>query len=421
MATYSIKAEKMVFGGDCIGKIEGKTVFIPFAIPGETLEVEITKDLRDYSIAKIASIQEPSPYRVLPFCQYYGTCGGCNMQHIQTDYQSKLRAEILKEAFEREGVATPDIQIVTGPAQQYRSRFQFHDGGLMARQSNEIIPIASCPCAAPEINAFLTEIPYEERPKGRTHIFASNKITSIPKGYDKIVIAQEEAARQKKEKKLPEITAGGRKLKKQKKIRPRFEGTTVNPQNLCTVCLNEKNITFDVQGFFQSNMTVLEQAIPLVTEGLHGKNVLDMYAGAGTFSVFLAESFEHICLVEHNKNAIVYAEQNLATTGKPGCTHESYGLSGDVWVTYHAANHVQRHGEFDAVVIDPPRSGMEKSVCQWLCASDIPLIRSLSCDIATHARDAKFLTRAGYHMEKLFLLDFYPQTCHIESLAWFSK
>ena len=416
MATYTIKAEKMVFGGDCIGKIEGKTVFIPYSIPGETLEVEITKDTRDYSVARIVSVKEPSPYRTLPFCQYYGTCGGCNMQHIETEYQSKLRSEILKDAFEREGVEIPEIQIIKGSSQQYRTRFQFHDGGLMARQSNEIIPITACPCATPEINKYLKEIPYEERPEGRVHVFASNKIVSIPEDYDKIVIAQEEIAQKKKAKKLQEQTAGGRKLKKQKKIKPRFEGTTVNPQNLCTVCLNGKNITFDVQGFFQSNLDVLEQAIPHITEGLGGKNVLDMYSGAGTFSVFLADLFENVCLVEHNRDALVYAEQNLA-----GLKHESYGLSGDTWIKYHAEKHIQRNGEFDAVVIDPPRSGMEKSVCQWLCNSNIPQIRSISCDIATHARDAKFLTRAGYRLEKLFLLDFYPQTCHIESLAWFSK
>ncbi|MCR5764053.1 MAG: RsmD family RNA methyltransferase [Treponema sp.] len=416
MATYTIKAEKMVFGGDCICKIEGKTVFVPYAIPGETLEVEIIKDLRDYSIAKICSIKEPSQYRVIPFCQYYGKCGGCNMQHIQTDYQSRLRADILKDAFEREGVEIPEIQIIKGNPQQYRSRFQFHDGGLMARQSNEIIPIETCPCATPEINAYLREIPYEERPKGRVHVFASNKITSIPEGYDKIIIANEEAAQKKKERKMQERSPSGRKLKKQKKIKSRFEGTTVNPLNLCTVSLRGKNITFDVQGFFQSNIDVLEQAIPNVTEGLNGKNVLDMYAGAGTFSVFLADLFENVCLVEHNRDALVYAEQNLS-----GLKHESYGLSGDTWIKYHAEKHIQRNGEFDAVVIDPPRSGMEKSVCQWLCSSGIPDIRSISCDIATHARDAKFLTRAGYRIEKLFLLDFYPQTCHIESLAWFTK
>lgn len=416
MSTYTIQAEKMVFGGDCIGKVEGKTVFVPYAIPGETLEVEITKDLRDYSVAKIVSVKEPSAHRVLPFCPSYGVCGGCNMQHIQQDYQTELRVNILKDAFEREGVKIPEIQVIKGNPKNYRSRFQFHDGGLMERQSNNIIKIDACPCATPEINKYLAEIPYEERPEGRVHVFGSDKIVSIPEDYDRIIIAQEEIQQKKKAKKVMERTPNGRKLKKQKKIKPRFEGTSVNPQNLCTVQINGKNITFDVQGFFQSNMEVLEKTIPEALAGLSGKNVLDMYAGAGTFSVFLADLFENVCLVEHNRDALVYAEQNLM-----GTKHESYGLSGETWIKYHAESYMQRNGSFDAVVIDPPRTGMEKAVCQWLCSSDIPQIRSISCDIATHARDAKFLTRAGYNLEKLFLLDFYPQTCHIESLAWFSR
>lgn len=416
MTTYTIKAEKMVFGGDCIGKADGKTVFIPYSIPGETLEVEITKDTRDYSVARIVSIKEPSPDRVLPFCPYYGKCGGCNMQHIRQERQTELRIDILKDAFEREGVSIPEIQVIKGSPRNYRARFQFHDGGLMEKQSNSILGIESCPCATPEINAFLREIPFAERPKGRVHVFGSDRIVSIPEGYDRLVIAQEENIQKKRERKLPERTPGGCKVKKQKKIKSRFEGTTVNPMNLCTVRLNGKDITFDVQGFFQSNIEVLEKTIPFVTGNLSGRNVLDMYSGAGTFSVFLADQFENVCLVEHNKDALVYAEQNMA-----GKRHESYGLSGEVWTKYHAEGHINRNGPFDAAIVDPPRSGMEKSVCQWLCSSDIPQIRSLSCDIATHARDAKFLTKAGYRIEKIFLLDFYPQTCHIESLAWFYK
>ena len=211
-------------------------------------------------------------------------------------------------------------------------------------------------------------------------------------------------------------TPGGSKLKKQKKIKVRYSGTVSDAMTSCTVSLLGKNLTFDVQGFFQSNLGLLEKAIPLIIEGLEGKNVLDMYSGSGTFSVFLADKFENVTLVEHNKNAIVYAEQNMA-----GKKHESYGLSGEVWIKYHSENCIKTSGKFDACVIDPPRSGMEKSVCQWLQKSGIQSIRSLSCDIATHARDIKFLSKSGYELKKLYLLDFYPQTCHIESLAILEK
>lgn len=416
MSTEIITTEKMAFGGDCIAKINGKTVFVPYSIPGEKLEVEIIKDTRDYSVARIVSIIEPSLHRVIPFCKFYGKCGGCNMQHIDTDYQTELRSQIIKDTFEKEGVEVPQTEVIKGSAKNYRSRFQFHSGGLMEKQTNNVIPLDCCPCATEEINHYLKEVPVEQRPAGRVHVFASNKITSIPEGFDKIIIAEEQAVQKRKpEKKMPERTSNGRKLPKQKKIKPRFTGTTVNPANICTVNLLEKNITFDVQGFFQSNLEVLEKTIPVITQGITG-NVLDMYAGAGTFSVFLADKAQNLCLVEHNRDALVYAEQNLV-----GKIHESYGLSGDTWVKYHAESYINRNGNFDAVVIDPPRTGMEKSVCQWLCSSQIPQIKSLSCDIATHARDAKFLIRSGYKLEKLFLLDFYPQTCHVESLAWFTK
>ena len=100
-----------------------------------------------------------------------------------------------------------------------------------------------------------------------------------------------------------------------------------------------------------------------------------------------------------------------------GKGHVSYGLSGANWVK----NCASMCGEFDACVIDPPRSGMEKEVCDYLCKSGIPQIRSLSCDPATHARDCAKLIAAGYSLEAIYLLDFYPNTSHIESLAVFVK
>ena len=420
MPTYKITAEQMVTGGDCISSIDGKKVFVPLAIPGEELEIEITKEFRDYSLGRIVSVLSPSPHRVQPFCPLYGTCGGCNMMHIDCARQQKLRTSILREAFLREGLEVPEIEVVAGSDRGYRARFQLHDGGLMERGSNNIIRLDSCDCATPEVNRYLSEIPPADRPRGRVHLFGSSAITSIPEGYDKIVIAHEEERQKRKEERLqkaaPRRTANGRPLKKQKKIKPRFEGTTFDPANRCTIGLLGKEISFDVQGFFQSNLELLGKAIPLITGGLSGGNALDIYAGVGTFSVFLADSFKQVCLVEHNRDALAWAETNLA-----GKAHESYGVSADSWIQNHASQFTSRNGPFDAVVVDPPRSGMEKSVSSFLAASGIPHIRSLSCDAATQARDVAALVRGGYRLDRLFLLDFYPQTCHIESLAWLSR
>ncbi len=204
-----------------------------------------------------------------------------------------------------------------------------------------------------------------------------------------------------------------KKKKKNKKIKLKenhyFSGTVASPENTMTVELGGHKLSFDVRGFFQSNLFVFEKVCRLITSLLPGgKNILDMYSGCGSISAFLTEKYENVVLVEHNRDAIVFAEQNLT-----GTKHVSYGLSGAAWVKTCAAT----LPPFDAVTIDPPRSGMEKEVCQWLCASKIPLILSLSCDPATHARDCAHLIKAGYNLKQMYLLDFYPNTSHIESLC----
>ena len=87
----TIITDKMVFGGKSLGKINGKNVFVPYAVPGEKLEIEITEEKKDYDNARIVSVIESSPHRVEPACRYYGKCGGCNMMHIDSEFQKELR------------------------------------------------------------------------------------------------------------------------------------------------------------------------------------------------------------------------------------------------------------------------------------------------------------------------------------------
>ncbi|MBQ8014049.1 MAG: class I SAM-dependent RNA methyltransferase [Treponema sp.] len=406
--SFIVKTEKMVAGGDCLARVNGKNVFIPYALPDEELEIEITKSFRDYDLAKITKILTPSPHRVQPFCPLYGSCGGCNLQHIDSEYQIELRKSIIKDCFEREGVTCPTIEVISSENQNYRSRIQLTDGGFNKKESNEIVSLESCPIATKEINGYLQNMAQSDRPRGRVHLFGDERIL----GEKKVIVAQE------REKAAREIKVQGASSKRKEKLRLQanrhFAGTFLNQNNRCQVNLLGKSIAFDVQGFFQSNLSVLEKTLSQVTRNMGGRNLLDMYSGCGTFSVFLADFFDKVCMVEHNRDAIVFAEENLR-----GKNHESFGLSGENWIKFSAENYIAGNGPFDAVVIDPPRSGMEKAVCQWLCRSKIPQIRSVSCNPSTHARDARFLVKAGYRLSKLYLLDFYPHTAHIESLANF--
>ena len=405
MEPVTVKTEKTVFGGNTIAKIGTKTVFIPYSLPDETLSINIVQHKNDYDNAEIIKILEPSPERKNPECKYYGSCGGCNMMHIKSEYQRELRKQMLSDTFAANKIELPEIQVVYGPDFNYRSRFQFTDGGLCQKNSNNVIAVDECLCAEPAINEYLASTPVEKRPSGRTHFFASEK--AVDKG---IKITDENAKNGESVKNNRQFNKNSKKYKfKENKY---FAGTVLSPEDTMTVMLNGRNISFDVRGFFQSNLFVFEKVLDILTQSLpHAENVLDMYAGCGAISCFLGQNFKNVTLVEHNRDALVFAEQNMA-----GISHTSYGLSGANWVKTCA----QTCPAFDAAVVDPPRSGMEKEVLDYFCKSRIPFIAYLSCNPSTQSRDCAKLLQAGYTIQSSYLLDFYPNTSHIESLVLLS-
>lgn len=407
MDLQNIITEKIVFGGNSLGKINGKNVFVPYTLPGEELEVRIAEQKKDYDIAEIVNIVKPSENRVKPECKYYGICGGCNMMHIDYQAQVEYRKKMLSEMLQKNGVqvSVEEITAITGPSTGYRARFQINDGGLSERRKNTIIPVESCLCAESTVNAYFANNKFEYRPKGRCHLFGSEKMVS-ENGKP------EEAVLYIPEEKKEERNIGSRKKVKQKKNRY-FAGTVDSPENSITVQIADKKISFDVRGFFQSNLYVFEKTCCLIRDLLEeSDNILDMYAGCGSLSVFAKDKAKKITLVEHNRDALVYAEKNLS-----GLNHTSYGLSGETWVKTCAAS----LGTFDSIVIDPPRSGMEKAVLDYLVHSGTNQIISMSCDPATHSRDIARLISAGYKIKNVYLLDFYPNTSHIESLIELRK
>ena len=403
METLEVHTEKTVFGGNTIAKIDSKTVFIPYALPDETLTVNIVQHKNDYDNAEIVKIVKPSPYRKQPECEYYGICGGCNMMHIQNDYQKELRKQMLIDSFNTAKIPFPEeITTISGPDFGYRARFQLTDGGLCLKNDNQVIKIKKCLCAEEPINEFLTKTQDAQRPEGRVHLFGSEKCG------DELKINFEENKTVNKNR-LVGKTSKKLKLKENK----HFAGTVISPENTVSVKLLDKNISFDVRGFFQSNLFVFEKVLALITDLLPGgDNILDMYSGCGSISTFIADKYKNTVLVEHNRDAIVFAEQNMQ-----GKSHQSYGMSGEAWVK----NCASACPAFDACVVDPPRSGMEKGVLDYLAKGDIPLILYLSCNPSTQSRDCKTLVSKGYKITKLFLLDFYPNTSHIESLAVLEK
>lgn len=409
MSELELVCEKMIAGGDCLSHHEGKTVFVRGAIPGERVSVCIIEEKRDFLRAAVTRVLEASPKRIVPRCPYYGVCGGCNLQITDVTSQRALKVGIVRDSLLRAGLdadAIPPIDVVGGDEWEYRNRFRLHDGGLKERAGNKIVRLDDCPVAAPSIRDYL-----------RAHPFVAGEDIQLFSGNNGVVSAVKtigtgssgnaKAAHSGKPRNAND------KPRNAKQARCVFAGSVINEETKCTVNVCGKPITFDVQGFFQSNMAMLEQTVGLVTRNMGGARCADVYSGVGTFSVFLAEKFEELYLIEHNRNALLFAAVNLGFMNLTGKKHFDYGVSGAKWAALKEARL-----PFDAVVIDPPRSGMEKEVRAWLKESNTPQIRALSCDPVTFARDcADLCLGGGYVLESLTLLDYYPQTSHIETLA----
>lgn len=372
--------DKIVAGGSCITRIDGKAVFVPFSLPGETLELEIIHSRKDYSFAQIVSIIEPSPHRVTPFCPLFTQCGGCSLQMADDEYQKDLLLAILHDVLFRAHVEPEqEIGIESGASSEYRSRFQFHrtrDGkiGFNAGSSNTIIPVCDCAIAVPVIrnalqNGTLSRSVSHCNTADRFHVF----------GYNEKIWHE--------------------------------DGATD-----CLVTMLESPIRFDVRGFFQSNLPMLERLISSVCgsdNSFSGNRLLDFYSGVGTFSIFAGKNFKETVLVEHNAESLEMAQINLESRTKKTTL---CAVSDEKW---HA--HPASRLSYDAAIIDPPRQGLSKNAIEWFSASKIPDIRYVSCDPVTFARDASKLIAAGYRLKKVTLFDFYPQTHHIETLGFFER
>lgn len=374
-----IITEKMVVGGSCIAHLNGKVIFIPFSLPNETHEIRITEEKKDYNKALTTSILDPCAQRISPRCPYFGRCGGCNLQMTTTEYQQELKIGILTNTLERAGIYDfPRIELVKGPDFEYRSRFQFHvqnekNIGLKEALGSKIIPLHDCPIAVPVIRKALQDGSLAHRAvnahqKERFVVFSQGDNLFI-EGEDKPCFAE--------------------------------------------IC--GKKIDFAVQGFFQSNLFLLEklvQTIQNIALKTATKNLLlDFYAGVGTFASFISKNFTKTILVEQSSTALAYAQQNCSPS-----TIECLSIKDSLWPTAKQARLA-----FDLAIIDPPRLGLSKTALDWFCSKGPALLLYVSCDPVSFARDSKKLIHAGYVLENLQLYDFYPQTHHIESLGVFSR
>ncbi|MEO6098320.1 MAG: class I SAM-dependent RNA methyltransferase [Fibrobacteria bacterium] len=457
-----ITIEKLVPGGEGMARHDGKVIFVPMVLPGETVRVRLTESKQDFARGIAVEILAPSPDRALPGCSVFGRCGGCDWQHISYEAQLRFKVAIVKDALKRTGgLEFPGLAIEAGKPWRYRNRIQVHrgpsgQGGFRARTSHDVVGVSTCPVSAEAFDRlFPRPVPagtgagqpsaegagpirrseaagpeVGDRPrrdardpdrKDRTDHEGrrfSAWTHTLPDGGERFLISQEPGLTGPGLLLPPAADASDRGgatnpgLEEHHPSRPvpeylgpRVQGT----EGVITAPVLGKTIRFDLRCFFQSNLEMTEKLIPYALDGLSGEEALDLYCGVGLFGAFLKDRFARVLAVEENPISLEYALGNIGDT--------QHFLRGRVEDLIREERGPLASGRPDAVVVDPPRDGLDAAVRDYLIVKRPPKLVYVSCNPVTLARDLKILLAAGFVLDDLRLFDFYPQTAHVESVA----
>jgi 23S rRNA (uracil1939-C5)-methyltransferase len=454
--------EKMLYGGEGLARLpvdeappgesandrgRGKAVFVPFVIAGEKVEASLTEQKTGFARATADAIVEPSPHRVQPDCPYFGQCGGCHYQHIAYEQQLEIKKDILRETLRRTAkIEFPDeITVHASPPWHYRNRTRLQvqtrpafSAGYFRDASHNLLPVEQCPISSPLINRGISTFWQHGRagkvPEGLREIefFADAKDSQLLVQVSCSAHARRAAVRAWAEDlsgSMPEI-AGVIVFRETKPNanRPAGNKTGANPEKLVTV--GADHLTYQTQSasyrvtagsFFQTNRFLAGELLKIVTDSRSGGLALDLYAGVGLFSTTLACDFRHIVSVEPSQTSSADLAYNLPSNGKAAqATAEQYLIRLQNAQRSRANTALPQDArqiadQPDLVVVDPPRSGLGESVARLLANLGAPRITYVSCDPATLARDLVILLAAGYRVEKLHLVDLFPQTFHLET------
>ncbi len=389
-----IHIEKLVYGGEGLGRVDGEVILTPFVLPGETVEAERIESRQHVQRAALVNVLEPSPGRVTPPCPVFTQCGGCQYQHAAYDAQLLVKRDILAETLRRVGKIEFDparIAIESAEPFGYRNRAQFHiEGGRIgyrAMQSRRLIPIAGCPIASPKLDAVVARLSKLVRDRRWPNFIQSIEVFTDESQIQWNVL---EASRPVARRFFDWLSE-------------EFPGTVAGP---LVYRVNEDAFTVSGTSFFQVNRFLLPRLAQLAIGEVGGAVAWDLYAGVGLFSLPLARKFEKVVAVESGRaaSADLRANSNRAK------------LRIDTVTLHVEAFLAAAKAPPSFVLADPPRSGLGRKVVARLLELLPPALVIVSCDPATLARDLAALTTC-YEIDRLTLVDLFPQTFHLETVA----
>ena len=442
----TVSVEGITHAAEGVGRIDGFTVFVPDALPGDVIEADVISVKPQYARALIHKILVGSPDRVAPPCPYYAECGGCQLMHAGYDAQLCYKEEQVRAALKRIG-GLEDARvhpIIPMPVPyHYRNKAQFPVGlaegkvalGCYKRRSHEIVPVDTCliqykannlalSVASELIAAFGWSVYDETTHLGLLrHVLVRHAVVTaetmivlvingenVPRAGELVA-----AIRQR----LPQVVSVQVNINKRR-------GNVILGQET-RLLWGRDHIIDEVAGLkFKVSARSFLQVNPTQTEVLYGRvreyaaltgteNVFDLYCGVGTIALSLASHARHVTGIEVIREAVCDAEENARLNGISNATFIA-GAAEEV------VPRLLQAGEAPQVcVVDPPRAGCDERLLQVLAAAKPERIVYVSCNPSTLARDLKFLTAHGFTVQEVQPVDMFPHTAHVECVVLMSR
>ena len=443
----SVYIDRVNSQGQGIGRApDGRTVFVSGALVGETVDVAVRKEKKSYFEGRVDRVVEASAHRREAPCKWYRSCGGCQLQHADYAMQCRIKSMLVGDALRRIGgfELSVDVPVEPSPSEWgYRNKASFPVRAAGARGrvgffksgSHEIVPIDSCPVIGSRANALYAVLKkmiedgrfccYDE---GKSEGWLRHVVIRSAGIYEELLLLLVVAA-----KPVGEALASLEALYDFLKLDfPELRGLAlnVNPDEGNVIlgsetftvkgedCLTERlgafRLDYDSTSFFQANPRQAEKLFEYASSLVGGK-IVELYCGVGALTAFFAGKSSSIKAVEQWPSAVALAREN----GKRNRVEPLEVIEGDA---AKAIDGGLLDGA-DCVVVDPPRTGCEKSVIDAVIAAGVPAVLYVSCDPATLARDAKLLCENGYALDEgsLRAFDMFPQTAHVETVALLKK
>ena len=430
-----IKIHGLGSTGEGVGKLDGLTIFVEGALPGEEILAEIETRKKNYAVGRLVEILKSSQERVEPFCPLYKDCGGCQLQHLSYPAQLNRKRQQVVDAIERigkiSGVEIFETLGMDNPL-RYRNKMQFPVGkdlqiGCYARGSHKIIETNSCLIQNELNDKILAAVrnvakkfnlqPYNEDTHKGFLRHVMGRVGCNGEFMIVLVTATKNFPNEKNfiralVKELPEVTSIQQNIQtfhnnvilgRESKIL--YGKPTIHDK------IGDLIFNISARSFFQVNTAQAEILYKTARDfaNLRGNEmIIDAYCGTGTISLFMAKKVRKVIGVEVVSSAINDAIKNA----RENHIKNAEFIVGDV---VKVLPKISDYAE--VVIVDPPRAGCDKKVLETFAAMKPEKIIYVSCNPATLARDLKILSDLAYKTKKIQPVDMFPFTSHVESVA----